>query len=128
LAWLIQLTKGYQVDFTHTLGDFDPVTGRPGSLYVNYDVTDFNGSLIDTFSDKLMQELANCGDIGRVGGADNLSASELHARNPPACRVRACAAAYPPASVDEAGKSLEWDPSWRSRVRPPQNVGAVLAV
>lgn len=48
--------KGYQVDFAHTLGDFDPVTGRPGSLSVQYEVTDTSGSVVDTFSDKFLNQ------------------------------------------------------------------------
>ncbi|GLQ89398.1 DUF6861 domain-containing protein [Dyella flagellata] len=48
--------KGYQVDFVHTLGDFDPVTGRPGSLSVQYEVTDAGGNVVDTFSDKFLNQ------------------------------------------------------------------------
>ena len=48
--------KGYQVDFAHTLGDFDPVTGRPGSLSVQYEVTDANGNVVDTFADKFLNQ------------------------------------------------------------------------
>lgn len=48
--------KGYQVDFANTLGDFDPVTGRPGSLSVQYEVTDANGNVVDTFADKFLNQ------------------------------------------------------------------------
>ena len=48
--------QGYQVDYLHTLGDFDPITGRPGSVSVNYEVTDANGNLIDTFADKFLNQ------------------------------------------------------------------------
>ncbi|MHB1059893.1 MAG: DNA/RNA non-specific endonuclease [Rhodanobacter sp.] len=49
-------SQGYQVDFAHTLGDFDPLTGRPGSLSVRYEVTDANGNVIDTFADKFLNQ------------------------------------------------------------------------
>jgi len=49
-------SQGYQVDFSHTLGDFDPLTGRPGSLSVNYEVTDGSGNIIDTFADKFLNQ------------------------------------------------------------------------
>ncbi|RKP52534.1 LysM peptidoglycan-binding domain-containing protein [Trinickia fusca] len=48
--------QGNQVDFTHTLGDFDPITGRPGSVSVRFEVTDPNGNLIDTFADKFRNQ------------------------------------------------------------------------
>jgi hypothetical protein len=40
--------QGYEVNFNHILGDFDVATGRPGSLLVNFDVTDGFGNLIDS--------------------------------------------------------------------------------
>ncbi|MDB0525044.1 DNA/RNA non-specific endonuclease, partial [Ralstonia solanacearum] len=46
--------QGYQVDFSHALGEFDSITGRPGSVSVNFEVTDANGSLVDTFADKFL--------------------------------------------------------------------------
>lgn len=48
--------QGHQVDFLHTLGDFDPITGRPGSVSVNFEVTDVNGNLVDTFADKFLNK------------------------------------------------------------------------
>jgi hypothetical protein len=44
--------KGYQVDFEHTLGNFDPITGRPGVVNVDFSVTDINGNTLDSFSQK----------------------------------------------------------------------------
>jgi hypothetical protein len=41
---------GYQVDFEHTLGGFDPVTGRPGTVNVDFTVTEKNGNVVDSFS------------------------------------------------------------------------------
>ncbi|MEN6536804.1 MAG: DNA/RNA non-specific endonuclease, partial [Bryobacteraceae bacterium] len=49
-------SQGYQVDFSHTLGDFDPLTGRPSSLSVRYEVTDANGNVVDTFADKYLNQ------------------------------------------------------------------------
>ena len=48
--------QGHQVDFAHTLGDFDPLTGRPGSVSVNFEVTNANGNTIDTFADKFWNQ------------------------------------------------------------------------
>ena len=47
---------GHEVEFEHTLGDFDPVTGRPGSVTVNYDVIDKNGDLVSTYSQKFLNQ------------------------------------------------------------------------
>jgi hypothetical protein len=48
---------GYQVDFEHTLGAFDPVTGRPGTVNVDFAVTDANGNVVDSFS-KLFDDMS----------------------------------------------------------------------
>lgn len=44
------VNAGYQVDFEHTLGAFDPVTGRLGTVNVDFAVTDANGNVVDSFS------------------------------------------------------------------------------
>ena len=42
--------QGYQVDFEHTLGNFDPITGRPGTVNVDFTVRDSTGSVVDSYS------------------------------------------------------------------------------
>lgn len=43
------VNEGYQVDFEHTLGNFDPLTGRPATINVEFTVRDSTGSALDSF-------------------------------------------------------------------------------
>ena len=44
------VNEGYQVDFEHTLGNFDPATGRPATINVDFTVRDSGGNVLDSFS------------------------------------------------------------------------------
>ncbi|WP_083245045.1 DNA/RNA non-specific endonuclease [Paraburkholderia nodosa] len=46
------VNRGYQVDFEHTLSDFDPVNGRPASISVDYAVKDSTGNVLRSFNQK----------------------------------------------------------------------------
>jgi hypothetical protein len=46
------IDQGHNVEFKHVLGDFDPVTGRPGTLRVNYKVFDSSGNLVHKYFNK----------------------------------------------------------------------------
>ncbi|MEJ2419622.1 MAG: hypothetical protein P8Y45_22395, partial [Exilibacterium sp.] len=49
------IDKGYSVDFSHTLGNFD-VAGRPGSLSVVYRAVDQQGVIVDSWSGKFLNQ------------------------------------------------------------------------
>lgn len=49
------IQQGYQVDFSHTLGDFDSM-GRPGSVSVRYGIIDSNGQRVDSWVGKFLNE------------------------------------------------------------------------
>lgn len=40
---------GYKVDFEHSLGNFDTVTGRPSTVNVDFTIRDTHG-VVDSFS------------------------------------------------------------------------------
>lgn len=44
------VNDGYQVDFEHTLGGFDALTGRPGTVNVGFTVRDPSGNVVDSFN------------------------------------------------------------------------------
>lgn len=46
------IDQGHSVEFKHVLGDFDSVTGRPGTLRVNYKVFDSSGNLVHKYFNK----------------------------------------------------------------------------
>jgi hypothetical protein len=49
------IDKGYSVDFSHVLGDFDAV-GRSGSLSVTYRTVDQQGVIVDSWSGKFLNQ------------------------------------------------------------------------
>lgn len=48
-------SQGYEVNFSHTLGDFDPI-GRPATLAVKYEVKDAAGNMVKSYSRKFLNE------------------------------------------------------------------------
>lgn len=44
------LNDGHRVDFEHQLGNFDSLTGRPGTVDVTFTVRNASGNIVDSFS------------------------------------------------------------------------------